>query len=98
MSDAEIEREMKAMNDEFEQLIVGAAEKKEEVKTEEVEEEEDTIDDSLQKRYDFIVAANRRNQQRIRYLMKLLDLMGRKAARLGLRFDEMDDLARINSN
>ena len=48
---------------------------------------------NLQKRYDFIVEANQRNQRRIRYLIHLLDEMGRRAARLGLRFDEMEKLA-----
>ena len=48
---------------------------------------------NLQKRYDFIVEANQRNQRRIRHLIHLLDEMGRRAARLGLRFDEMEALA-----
>ena len=48
---------------------------------------------NLQKRYDFIVEANQRNQRRIRHLIHLLDEMGRRAARLGLRFDEMERLA-----
>ena len=48
---------------------------------------------NLQKRYDFIVEANQRNQRRIRHLIHLLEEMGRRAARLGLRFDEMERLA-----
>jgi hypothetical protein len=47
----------------------------------------------LQKKYDYIVKANLRNQRRIKHLLYLLDEMGRRAAKLGLRFDEMESLA-----
>jgi hypothetical protein len=92
MTDTDIEDEMLQLSNEFEKAM-----EKHEQKVSEPDEPEPEVTDSelvaLQKRYDYIVAANERNQRRIRHLVKLLDEMGRKAARLGLRFDQMDDLA-----
>jgi hypothetical protein len=96
MTDTNIEEEMLQLSNEFEKAMQ-QHEQKEPVSDEPEPETEPEVADSelaaLQKRYDFIVAANERNQRRIRHLVKLLDEMGRKAARLGLRFDQMDDLA-----
>jgi hypothetical protein len=91
MTDTDIEEEMLQLSNEFEKAI-----QQHEQKEPKPDEPEPEVADSelaaLQKRYDYIVAANERNQRRIRHLVKLLDEMGRKAERLGLRFDQMDDL------
>lgn len=92
-----IEEELKNLNAEFEKAIA-------EVKTPDSDPDPDPDSDpeiptpppedsELQAKYDYIVEANQRNQKRIRHLMKLLTQMGEKAAKLGLRFNEMDALA-----
>jgi hypothetical protein len=96
MTDTDIEEEMLQLSNEFEKAIQKHEQKEPEPDEAEPEMELEVADSALaalQKRYDYIVAANERNQRRIRHLVKLLDEMGRKAERLGLRFDQMDDLA-----
>ena len=96
MTDTDIEEEMLQLSNEFEKAMQQHEQKEPEPDEPEPETEPQVADSALaalQKRYDYIVAANERNQRRIRHLVKLLDEMGRKAERLGLRFDQMDDLA-----
>jgi hypothetical protein len=95
MTDTDIEEEMLQLSSEFEKAMQQHEQKEREPDKPEPDTEPEVSDSelaALQERYDFIVAANERNQRRIRHLVKLLDEMGRKAARLGLRFDQMDDL------
>jgi hypothetical protein len=96
MTDTNIEEEMLQLSNEFETAIQKHEQKEPEPDEPEPETKPEVADSALaalQKRYDYIVEANERNQRRIRHLVKLLDEMGRKAERLGLRFDQMDDLA-----
>jgi hypothetical protein len=95
MTDTDIEEEMLQLSNEFEKAIQQQEQKEPEPDKPEPETEPKVVDSelaALQKRYDYIVEANERNQRRIRHLVKLLDEMGRKAERLGLRFDQMNDL------
>jgi hypothetical protein len=96
MTDTDIEEEMLQLSNEFEKAIQQHEQKEPKPDEAEPETEPEVADsalDALQKRYDYIAEANERNQRRIRHLVNLLDEMGRKAERLGLRFDQMDDLA-----
>jgi hypothetical protein len=95
MTDTDIEEEMLQLSNEFEKAMQQHEQKEPEPDESEPETEPKVADSelaALQKRHDYIVAANERNQRRIRHLVKLLDEMGRKAERLGLRFDQMDDI------
>ena len=94
MTDTDIEDEMLQLSNEFEKAMEKHEQK--EIEPDEQETETEIADSALvalQKKYEYIVAANERNQRRIKHLMYLLDETGRKAARLGLRFDEMEKLA-----
>ena len=99
---SDIEDEVNNLSAEFEKCMEEAAKKTEAAgggapTTPAVKEEEDIPEpppdnSELQARYDYIVAANRRNIHRIRHLLALLTKMGENAAKLGLTFNEMGTL------
>ena len=100
---SDIEDEVNNLSAEFEKCMEEAAKKTDAAgggdtpMTPAVKEEENIPQpppdkSELQARYDYIVAANRRNIHRIRHLLDLLTTMGENAAKLGLKFNEMGAL------
>ena len=101
---SDIEDEVNNLSAEFEKCMEEAAKRTEAAgggapTTPAVNEEEEIYipepppdNSELQARYDYIVAANRRNIHRIRHLLDLLTTMGENAAKLGLKFNEMGAL------